>query len=109
MHVLNAYKETVLYVITLKDLFYLGKVVLGTNIFTCGCEKTSVSLKFTVLCLPIASDKILKKINLLRDLTIYQVMFSLVMIFSSRILEFFGVFKKVRMGNLLKRQKMLVN
>lgn len=61
MHVLNAYKETVLYVITLKDLFYLGKVVLGTNIFTCGCEKTLVSLKFTVLCLPIASDKIFKK------------------------------------------------
>lgn len=57
LHVLKTYEETVLYytsniqniqnnntVIILKDLFYLGRVVLGANVFTCGCEKTLTSL-----------------------------------------------------------------
>ena len=34
----------VVYVIILKDLFYLGRVILGANVFTCGCEKTLTSL-----------------------------------------------------------------
>lgn len=34
----------VLYVIILKDLFYLGRIILGAHVFTCGCEKTLTSL-----------------------------------------------------------------
>ena len=44
LHVLKTCEESVLYVIILNDRFYLGRVTLGANVFTCGCEKTLTSL-----------------------------------------------------------------
>ena len=44
LHVLKTCEKSVLYVIILNDRFYLGRVILGANVFTCGCEKTLTSL-----------------------------------------------------------------